>query len=94
MFTYTITNYVVYREQAEVTVTLGTCIREMIGLNLGRGIGYPKAFRGSPPEKCRGSPSTEPRWLPSILFPISNSNSMLFALLTETVAWSGIAQSV
>jgi hypothetical protein len=68
-----ITNYIVYTDQAEVAVTLGSCTQEVIGSNLVRNIGYPEAFRGFLPEKCCGSTSD---WARMAFFHII-SNSLI-----------------
>jgi hypothetical protein len=70
-----------FTEQGSVAISLQTCIREILGSNLGRDTGYPEwsvsCFPSFPSYKCQISTSNRPRPLHFTSFQIHS----LFALI-------------
>jgi hypothetical protein len=64
-------------KQVALAVTLSSCIREVLGSNLGRDISYPdwgfSCFSSVPPGKCQDSIAITPRAFPSKSFSINRS---------------------
>jgi hypothetical protein len=66
-------------------VSLETCIREMLGSNLGQDTVILTKFSGyssGPPDQCRQSGSIKPRPLNSMFFPIPAIRRYIISTLT------------